>query len=66
MFFKVLVSEQELANGEHYETAKQCANEENNGPFWVVDEYDPAKAVLTLCENWDEVTTLNVLVRTTD
>lgn len=56
LFFVVVeCSQEQYDNGEHYVAAQEVVTENNevDGPFWCVDENDPAKAVLGLCGFWE-------------
>jgi hypothetical protein len=56
-FVRVQCTQEQYENGEHYEAASEYVTDDHNvgGPFWVVDENDPAKDVLILCNWWDDV-----------
>jgi hypothetical protein len=63
LFFVVVdCTQEQYDNGEHYEAAQGIVMENNyvGGPYWCVDENDPAKAVLTLCADWNQAETTMV------
>ena len=53
-FVKVECTDEQYENGVHYMIALDWVreNHEVDGPYWVCDENDPAKAVMDLF-NWD-------------
>lgn len=60
LYFVVVDCTNEQYNeGKHYEAARGIVEEnyEVGGPFWCVDQADPAKAVLTLCADWNTADT---------
>lgn len=60
-FTKVDVDERQYKNGEHYDIALEYLSDEQvfeSKNCIVIDEHDPAKAIMTLCE-WDTIPVCN-------
>jgi len=53
-FCKVKCSQEQYDNGEHYEKAKELAEENSYDPVLACDENDPAGAVMQLFV-WDSI-----------
>ena len=54
-FCKVECTQDEYYNGDHYEAAKEAAENEGYDPSLVFDEQDPGgRAMLQLCE-WESI-----------
>jgi hypothetical protein len=59
-FVKVSCTEQQYAEGEHYQAASKWVAEEFDAEVsWACDERDPAKAVIDLF-NWETATVVEV------
>lgn len=56
LFVKVRLTQELYDNGDHYDMAGEWADDNGcDGLKVVVDEYDPGRKIMTLCENWGDV-----------